>query len=137
MFVYSLTPPPAAPPADPAVVARGADVFAAHCARCHRDPDGGGGLIKADVVRTNPALATGHGRGTGAYRVPALLGVRDGAPYLHDGTIASLDELLSSARLAPDYRGGARGPGPVPGHRYGLELADAERADLLGFLAGL
>ncbi len=137
MFVYSLTPPPAAPPADLAAVARGADVFAAHCVRCHRDPDGGGGLIKAEIVGTSAALATGHGRGTGAYRVPALRDVRAGAPYLHDGTIASLDELLSSARLGADYRGGARGPGPVPGHRYGLELAAGERADLLAYLAGL
>lgn len=120
MFLYSLTPAriAAAPPA------RGADVFGKHCARCHANAAYGGALVTAATAGTDPALATGRGRGTGKYRVPALLGVAAGAPYLHHGAVASLAELLSPART-------------VPGHRFGTDLSAEDRAALLGFLETL
>ncbi len=94
-------------------------------------------MIPADVIGTDPALATGRGRGTGGYRVPPLVRVRDGAPYLHDGSVGSLDELLSTARLEPGYRAGRLGPGPIPGHRAGTALNPDERADLIAYLGTL
>jgi len=133
MYVYSLSPPPrTATAASP----RGETVFSDHCRGCHGNAVFGGRAITAATIGTDPALATGRGRGTGTYRIPSLLAVSDGAPYLHDGSVASLDELLSPARLAPNYRGG-RFKRPIPGHRAGLELAPPDRAALIAFLATL
>jgi mono/diheme cytochrome c family protein len=120
MFVYSLSPPPS----EAAASTRGAELFGDHCARCHANAAHGGGLIAATTIGTDPALATGRGRGTGKYRVPALLGIRNGAPYLHDGTVGSLAELLSPRR-------------PQPGHPAGTALAAADRDALIAFLQTL
>jgi len=134
MFLYSLEAPPA-PPRD-AAAERGARHFAMHCASCHDNEVHGGGLIPSVQIGTDPELAHGEARGTGHYRVPALVAVRDAAPYLHDGTVASLEDLLSLARFEDDYAG-PRGVGAVPGHRYGMDLTDAERADLIALLQTL
>ena len=58
----------------------------------------------------------------------------DGAPYLHDGSVASLTELLSPARLLPDYAAGHLGPGPIPGHAAGTDLSPDDKASLIEFL---
>jgi len=133
MFVYSLAPPAHASP----VAERGKAVFDAHCKRCHANEAYGGPPIAATTIGTDPGLATGRGRGTGSYRVPPLLAVRDGAPYLHHGAVASLPELLSPERLAPTYTAGRLGPGPIPGHPAGTSLGADDRAALLAFLETL
>jgi cytochrome c peroxidase len=121
MYVYSLTPPARASTSpDP----RGAALFDQHCARCHKNASRGGGLVTAATVGTDPALATGRGRGTGKYRVPGLLGIARGAPYLHHGVVPSLAELLSPARSEP-------------GHRFGTQLSEADRAKLISFVETL
>lgn len=121
MYLYSLTPPPIAPVGDAAARARGAALFARHCRRCHRDPAGGGDALPAAQIGTDPALANGRARGTGRYRTPALLDLAASAPYLHDGSVASLAELLA--------------PPAGRGHRFGEHLAAADRAALVAFLA--
>lgn len=136
MYVYSLAPP-AAPISSSPLRPRGAALFSEHCSGCHANAARGGRVIAADVIGTNPALATGRGRGTGGYRVPPLVRVGDGAPYLHDGSVASLGELLSAARLEPGYSGGHLGPGPIAGHRAGTELGPDDRAALIAFLEAL
>jgi hypothetical protein len=136
MYVYSLAPP-AAPTSSSPQRTRGGEVFTEHCAGCHANAARGGRMIPADVIGTHPALATGRGRGTGGYRVPPLVRVRDGAPYLHDGSVASLDELLSATRLQPGYSAGRLGPGAIPGHRAGTDLGPADRAALITFLETL
>ena len=133
MYVYSLTPPPAPRANTP----QGAQLFVEHCATCHSNAAHGGRALPVASIGTNPALATGHGRGTGAYRVAPLLRVRAGAPYLHDGSVSSLAELLSPERLEPDYRGGRLGPGPIAGHRAGTDLSSDDRAALIAFLETL
>ena len=136
MFVYSLSPP--AHPTEPTPsVARGEAVFSAHCRRCHSNAAYGGAPIAAATIGTDPRLATGGGRGTGSYRAPPLLAVRDGAPYLHQGAVSSLAELLDPARLEASYTAGRLGPGPIAGHRAGTELSSADREALLAFLATL
>ncbi len=120
MFIYSLSPPGSAAASSP----RGAALFDEHCARCHANAARGGSPIAAATIGTDPALATGRGRGTGKYRVPTLLGIRNGAPYLHDGTVSSLAELLSPGRRAP-------------GHLAGTSLAQADRDALIAFLETL
>ena len=133
MYVYSLEPP-----ARPVTTApRGAALFAQHCADCHANAGYGGRVIASAAVGTNPALAASRGRGTGTYRVPPLIRVADGAPYLHDGTVATLAELLSPARLQSDYTRGRLGPGPLPGHVAGTDLAPEDRTALIDFLETL
>lgn len=136
MFVYSLEPPPRAPSTSP-LLARGGALFREHCASCHSNTAHGGRAIPVSAIGTNPALATGRGRGTGAYRVPPLVRVRDGAPYLHHGASASLEELLSPERLDPGYTGGRLGPGPITGHTAGTGLSASDRAALIAFLGTL
>lgn len=133
MYVYSLAPPSRRA----AATGRGAEVFAEHCAGCHANEAYGGGVIAAERIGTDPALATSRGRGTGHYRVAPLLRVGQGAPYLHDGTVASLEELLSPARLQPGYTAGRLGPGPIAGHTAGTALAADDRDALLAFLETL
>lgn len=136
VYIYSLAPPTTVTSPSPQRT-RGGAVFDARCRGCHANAAHGGRVIAADVIGTSPALATGRGRGTGGYRVPPLVRVGDGAPYLHDGSVASLDELLSPARLDPGYTAGRLGPGPIPGHRAGTELGPADRAALIAFLKTL
>nr|MDQ3369661.1 hypothetical protein [Myxococcota bacterium] len=135
MFLYSLEAPPRHTTASVGQLARGAGLFAARCRRCHDNAAHGGRAVAHATVGTDPSLATGQARGTGKYRVAPLLDVAHGAPYLHHGAVASLDELLSPARLAPDYRGGLLGPGAIPGHAFGMDLLADERAALIAFLA--
>ncbi|MBI5513579.1 MAG: hypothetical protein HY909_07405 [Deltaproteobacteria bacterium] len=135
MYLYGLAPP-AAPPstATEDELARGRAVFLRDCVGCHDNPVYGGLPVAVGRVGTHPALANGGARGTGRYRPPALLGLLQAGPYLHDGSVATLEELFSAERLLAGYRLGALGPGPVPGHRWGTALPDDERRALLAWL---
>lgn len=124
MYLYSLEPPPARPVTDRDALARGATLFDAHCRTCHASAIHGGDPIPVARVGTDPALANGRARGTGRYRIAPLVRVADGAPYLHDGSVPSLDLLLSSDRAAP-------------GHQFGVDLPAADRAALIRFLESL
>ena len=136
-YLYTLAPPARPHLAATATHAAGRALFAEHCRPCHHNAARGGDLVEATRIGTHPALARGRGRGTGSYRVPALLGLDAGAPFLHDGSVPSLDALLSSARLSPGYVEGARGPGPVPGHLAGTTLSAEARAELVRYLETL
>jgi len=138
MYLYALKPPPAAPPVDRAdAITRGKALFGEHCAGCHTNAALGGDLVRAEAVDTDRALADGAARGTGKYRPPALVRVAFAAPYFHDGSVATLDDVLSPARLEPSFKGGFLGPGPVRGHRYGTDLAAEERAAIVAYLRAL
>jgi hypothetical protein len=136
MYVYAIETPPAQRVESP-LTEKGEAVFDSHCAGCHDNPTRGGDPIAAERVGTDPALAFGTARGTGMYRPSPLVRVAAAAPYLHHGVVASLEELLSTDRFAPDYDRGARGSGPIPGHEYGTALPPADRAALLVYLRTL
>jgi mono/diheme cytochrome c family protein len=122
MYLYSIEPPAAPPFEGPAAErTRGALLFGEHCARCHGNRAGSGELVPIEEIATDPELATGGARGTGGYRPAPLIRVADAAPYLHHGSIASLDDLLSPDRTEP-------------GHRFGTELAPGDRALLARYL---
>lgn len=98
-------------------------LFVEHCGGCHAGPGLAGGLVDVEEVGTDPTLARSRERGTGAYRVTSLRGLGTRGALLHDGSIPDLATLLSPERAG--------------GHRYGLELSDADRARLLAFLEKL
>lgn len=125
MYVYSLTPPPrAASTHDPKELARGKSLFAKGCEHCHLDKNYGGLPIAASIVGTDNVLALGKARGTGLYRPAPLTRVAEAGPYLHDGSVATLEELMDPERK-------------VPGHRFGTDWSEGDRRALLAFLATL
>lgn len=141
MFLYSLDAPPIAEPTssddDDARLARGRAVFEAHCLDCHGDDARSGAPVSARRVGTDRALANGTSRGTGLYRPAPLVGVAPAAPYLHDGSVATLDDLFDPARLQPGFDRGVHGRGPVPGHAYGTKLSAHDRDALVAWLRTL
>jgi hypothetical protein len=132
-YLWSLAE--ALPPAPP-TTARGAELFAASCAGCHMPPALTGDPIPLPEIGTDPVLGRSAVRGTGSYRVPSLHGVGARGLLLHDGSLRTLDALLDPARVTTSYTGGVR-PGPVPGHLFGLDLGDADRAELLTYVETL
>ncbi|MFT7620884.1 MAG: mono/diheme cytochrome c family protein [Myxococcota bacterium] len=115
-FVLSLEAP-VGPGAFDQVAADGAEVFATRCAGCHQSERGySGGLVDAAALTSDPTVANTPERGTGFYKVPALLGVGHAAPYLHDGSAPDLDALLSS------------------GHPSGQSIPTDQRVALVAFL---
>lgn len=126
MYVYSLAPPPRDPAARDEAASAGEALFRNSCARCHSGPTGAGDPIPAERVGTDRALAFGRARGTGLYRPAPLVRVADAGPYFHDGTVATLEQLLDADRLAQ-----------IPGHAFGTERSAEQRAALLAYLRTL
>jgi hypothetical protein len=124
----------------PETTARGTPgqaLFASRCSMCHA----GDVLTSAPrplaEVGTDPQLGLSPDRGTGFYRVPSLRGVALRPTLFHDGTVPSLDALLDPSRVDDGWTGGARGPGPVHGHVFGLDLGADERAALIDYVRSL
>ncbi len=64
-----------------------------------------------------------------AFKTPTLRELAWTAPYMHDGSMATLEEVVRHYE-----RGGIRRPSLSPDMPRDLKLSDAERADLLAFL---
>jgi hypothetical protein len=121
-YLSALAPPTYPLPIDPALAKSGEGVFTAECSSCHAA--GGtrtGTVIPLDQVGTdraradawtNAAVATYNGtfggkawgfssfRKTNGYVAPPLEGLWIRAPYLHNGSVPTLADLLN----APDQR---------------------------------
>jgi hypothetical protein len=93
--------------------------------------------VRAETVGTDRALADSRARGTGKFRPSPLVAVSAAAPYFHDGTVPTLDDVLDPMRLLPEYDRSVRAPGPVPGHAFGTELPIEQRAELVAYLRTL
>ncbi len=160
LYIYSLQPPPNPNPIDENAKA-GRKVFEREaCPMCHTPPlytsnkvtlaqgftqprDAPSTLdILPISVGTHPGLALDTRKGTGYYKVPSLKGVWYRGHYLHDGSVASLEEMFDPARLKETHvPGGWSPPGAetraIRGHEFGLNLTAAERKQLIGFLRTL
>ena len=97
----------------------------AGCARCHSGLTLGG----AEAVYAN----TGVERlGRRAFRIPSLRNIEVSAPYMHDGSLPTLDAVLEH------YSAGGRYRAPDTDRRIRpLALSPAERGDLIEFLKAL
>ncbi len=76
----------------------------------------------------------------GAFKAPTLRNIELTAPYMHDGSIATLDELLDHYAAGgrtiadgPDAGDGSKSPFKS-GFVHGFTLTDQEREDALNFL---
>jgi len=160
LYIYSLKPPPNPNPFDEKAKS-GEKVFAREgCAACHTPPlytnnkltlaegftppkDAPKSLdILPISVGTDPGLALRTRKGTGYYKVPSLKGVWYRGHYLHDGSVASLEEMFDPDRLLESHvPGGYSPPGiqsrAIKGHEFGLKLKAGERDQLIAFLRTL
>jgi len=161
MYLISLEPPKNPNPASREVLARGEAIFRREgCAGCHAPPAYTSGKLtlaegwnpqanhpnRGDImnisVGTDPGAALKTRKGTGLYKIPTLRGIWYRPLLLHDGSVASLEEMFDPARLNADYEPkGWNPPGvarrAVPGHRFGLSLKHDEKSALLAFLRSL
>ena len=160
-YIYSLRAPdnPVKEPID--ILNRGQRIFAEQgCVTCHAPPYYSNNMLlpvdgfkfsksfksKLDIfdisVGTDPLLATNTRRGTGFYKVPSLIGVWNRQALLHDGSITSLEELLSSERLEEDFKRTGYNPtwnfnDQVEGHPFGLEISAEDKQALIAYLNSL
>lgn len=159
-YLYSLEHP-ANPNKPNAVTKRGEQIFAEQgCVTCHTPPAFTNNMLtpvdgfevpdehrkKYDIfdisIGTDPDYTLKTRRGTGYYKVPSLKGLWYLGPFLHDGSLASLEDLLDPKRLSDNYiPTGFKGAGvthrAVRGHEFGMELPDADRKALLAYLRTL
>jgi cytochrome c peroxidase len=123
--------------ADAAV--RGAALFsgeAAECTHCHN-----GFNFTNNGFRNNGIAADDPDQGRreitlkdsdiGKFKVPTLRNVAVSAPYMHDGSLATLDDVIAA------YAQGGRGHPNTDPTIQPLELSQEERRDLRAFLEAL
>lgn len=102
--------------------------------------DGQGAYPEAN---TGVHVFTGDAADMGRFRAPSLRNIAVTAPYMHDGSIATLEEVID--HYAAGGRTLTEGPNAGVGSRnphrsefmVGFELTPQERADLLAFLHAL
>lgn len=92
---------------------------------------------------TGVHAVTGKPEDMGRFKAPSLRNIAVTAPYMHDGSIATLDEVLShyaaggrTVASGPNAGVGADNP-RKSGFVRGFTLSAQERADLLAFLNAL
>jgi cytochrome c peroxidase len=104
------------------------------CARCHSGINFSGPIAHASATRVEPAFVdTGQGR----FRVPTLRNIAMTAPYMHDGAVRSLAEVLD--RYSQTGRGhpAAATHVPIDERLRPFALSGREKDDLLVFLQAL
>lgn len=108
------------------------------------------GIYNIDGMGAFPPNNTGlygftqFGNDMGKFRVPTLRNIMLTAPYFHDGSAATIDDVIDSyahgGRVIPAGQPWA-GDGSTSPHRdplvKGFDLSDDERTDLKAFLAAL
>jgi len=171
---------------DREAASRGAAHYQANCASCHSGPETDSRLFAASTIGTDATRATAFAdlyaqafnrflanvetpgytppktpglRSTGKYWSPTLAGVWARSPYLHNGSVRTMEELLRKPdSRARSFHRGSRTFDPVAmgwtdegyyvldtsapgnantGHDYGTSLAPAEKHDLIEFLKTL
>jgi cytochrome c peroxidase len=116
------------------------------CSTCHAGPNFTSGEFKVTGVPNVPgkpedphrALAA-EGRGGGpnsAYRVPTLRNVALHPPYMHNGSLRSLPDVVEFYAEGGGRARGADSPNQ-DGNLRGFKINPAEKADLIAFLKSL
>lgn len=133
---------------------RGAKLFfsdALRCSTCHvgftfSGPIRAEGLDEIEPAFHNTGLYDIDGEGSyprespginheGRFRAPTLINISRTAPYMHDGSVATLADVINI------YAAGGRGAGKTNRFKsdrlQGFEITDTEREDLVAFLESL
>jgi mono/diheme cytochrome c family protein len=159
-YIYSLQPPPNPNPLDDQACG-GKRIFEQQaCGACHTPPlytnnhltPAEGFISPKDKpqylevmqlsVETDSGLALKTRKGTGYYKVPSLKGLWYRGHYLHDGSVANLEEMFDPDRIKDTHFPGGwklQGTGnrAIKGHPFGLALDPKERTQLIAFLKTL
>ena len=116
---------------------RGMDVFfnQAHCSACHAGPNFTDGAFhnigvgmdaeKPDIGRFEISKLGGD---RGAFKTPTLREIARTAPYMHDGSLKTLEEVV-----AHYVKGGVENP-QLDEEIFPLKLTDQQKQDLIVFL---
>jgi parallel beta-helix repeat protein len=109
---------------------------ATRCFECHTPP-----TFASDTFRVIGVDSDDPGRASiaedgepGAFKVPTLRNVALSAPYMHDGSLATLEEVVD---FYADGGGRSRSVDNVDVFVQGFELTQQEREDLVAFLYAL
>lgn len=118
---------------------RGLGLFrsgATRCFECHAAP-----TFASDTFRVIGVPSEDEGRaavaddGTaGAFKVPTLRNIALTAPYMHNGSMATLEEVVD---FYAEGGGNAHGVENVDIFVQGFELTEQEKADLVAFMVAL
>jgi len=108
------------------------------CWRCHSGANftdesfhnTGVGVVNGEALEGRMGF-TGRDGDRGAFKTPTLRGLRLTAPYMHDGSLASLEEVVEFYR-----RGGEPNP-DLDDRLKPLELTDEDAVNLVAFLNAL
>ncbi|MBX0328511.1 c-type cytochrome [Oscillochloris sp. ZM17-4] len=107
--------------------ARGQTLFAeVGCGGCHQ------GATLSSEAYLNTGVSADLSRNGGKARVPSLIGLSQTAPYFHDGSAATLEEVVRF------YQRGGNAPGPGVSRGVSpIVITDAELRDLVSYLSSL
>jgi len=119
----------------------GLDLFRgrAQCVTCHGGPDltdgrfhnTGVGWKNGTYADQGRFAVSGDDRDKGAFKTPTLRDVARTSPYMHDGSLATLDDVVQFYS-----EGGRRNPNQDPRMRP-LQLSPSEKQSLVAFLRSL
>ena len=100
----------------------------ANCIACHVGPNFTDERLHNTGIAWRDGGLDDLGAGQGNFKTPTLREIARTAPYMHDGSIATLEDVI-------EYydRGGNRNPGLDPEIRP-LHLSSAEKQNLIAFL---
>jgi len=122
---------------------RGSEIFFfnGRCAVCHAGFNFSDGRFHAIGIGWDAAaqrfkdegryVVTGNSRDRGAFKTPGLRDVSKRAPYMHDGSMKSLREVVEF------YNRGGAGPNGQRGRLAPLRLAEEQIDELVAFLNAL
>lgn len=146
--------PPAGTLPDRGLALRGTEVYQARCASCHDRP---GDLLLAQEVGTDDRLMREDSPLEQVYwrllgfegvelqfwprlKIPALSGMAARGPFLHNGSVPTLEDLLSPESRPPVFsQAGSVFDTRLPGHSnrghsFGMDLDAEDRRGLLAYL---
>jgi cytochrome c peroxidase len=103
----------------------------ANCVACHIGPNFSDERLHNTGVAWRDGQYTDSGAGQGSFKTPTLREISRTAPYMHDGSLATLDEVI-----AYYDRGGNQSAALDPEIRP-LRLTAAEKQSLIAFLRSL
>jgi len=108
------------------------------CWRCHSGPNftdedfhATGVGAEAGVPEPGRFAITGHAEDRGRFKTPTLRGVAASAPYMHDGSLATLENVVEF------YRQGGRPNTNLDRALLPIELSDEDAEHLVAFLRAL
>ncbi|MCA9995282.1 MAG: right-handed parallel beta-helix repeat-containing protein, partial [Anaerolineales bacterium] len=109
---------------------------ATRCFECHTAPTFASDTFRViGVPSDDPGRAGVVGDGlTGAFKVPSLRNIALTAPYMHNGSLATLEDVVD---FYAEGAGHAHGAENVDVFVNGFEMNEQERADLVAFMYAL